>query len=196
MAGTLLEEHMTRVNQQSSSASREVSVRTIERLLLRHTINTSPEVRLIVAMICHAITDLRSSYDLYRRSARHFLEGRDLDHWASMIGLEPDFVREVILKTGHLTPMSLRHEAPSKKPQSQVTPKPRVLPTPPMEPFIDARKAAAALNLPTKYFTQSKVREARKVPFYHIGRCIRFRLSELTAWVQENHQPGNPETTR
>lgn len=65
------------------------------------------------------------------------------------------------------------------------------LPQPPVvEPMVDARHAANALNLPLYYFTKPGSREARKIPFYRIGRTIRFRLSELEAWsVQHRQQP-------
>jgi len=57
------------------------------------------------------------------------------------------------------------------------------LPQPPaIEPMVDARTAAQAMNLPGYYFTKPASRKARQIPFYRIGRTIRFRLSELEAW--------------
>ncbi|MBI5923836.1 MAG: helix-turn-helix domain-containing protein [Betaproteobacteria bacterium] len=57
------------------------------------------------------------------------------------------------------------------------------LPQPPIvEPLVDARHAARALNLPRYYFTKPRSRETKKIPFYRIGRTIRFRMSELEAW--------------
>lgn len=60
--------------------------------------------------------------------------------------------------------------------------------SPVIEPMVDAPHAARALNLPRYYFTKPKSREARKIPFYRIGRTIRFRLSELEAWSAQHRQ--------
>ena len=60
----------------------------------------------------------------------------------------------------------------------------RTLPQPPaVEPLVDARYAARALNLPLYYLTKPRSRELRQVPHYRIGRTIRFRLSELDTWA-------------
>lgn len=68
------------------------------------------------------------------------------------------------------------------------------LPRPPIvEPMVDARHAAGALNLPLYYFTKPGSREARKIPFYRIGRTIRFRLSELEAWSAQHRQQAEAE---
>ena len=68
------------------------------------------------------------------------------------------------------------------------------LPQPPaVEPMVDSRHAARALNLPLYYFTKPLSREAKKIPFYRIGRTIRFRMSELDAWSAQYHRPNEVE---
>ncbi|MDP2431813.1 MAG: hypothetical protein Q8O33_07260 [Pseudomonadota bacterium] len=68
------------------------------------------------------------------------------------------------------------------------------LPHPPaVEPMVDARHAAGALNLPLYYFTKPASREARAIPFYRIGKTIRFRLSELEMWSERFHQHAQAE---
>jgi hypothetical protein len=51
------------------------------------------------------------------------------------------------------------------------------------EPLVDAQTAAAHLNLPRYYLTHQAKRQALKVPHYRIGRLLRFRISELDAWL-------------
>ncbi len=66
--------------------------------------------------------------------------------------------------------------------------------TPPVvEPMVDAQHAARALNLPSYYFTKPKSRNAKKIPFYRIGRTIRFRMSELDMWSSQHHRQYEAE---
>lgn len=51
-----------------------------------------------------------------------------------------------------------------------------------VEPMVDARHAARALNLPFHYFLKPASRRLHKIPHYRIGRTVRFRLSELQVW--------------
>jgi cytochrome oxidase assembly protein ShyY1 len=92
-----------------------VKIRTIERMLLRHATGPIPEARLIVAVICQAMADSRSSSKNERRTARNFLYGRDLDAWAALIDLDPTFVREVAIKTHYLpeAPMTTSGAVPA-----------------------------------------------------------------------------------
>jgi cytochrome oxidase assembly protein ShyY1 len=92
-----------------------VKIRTIERMLLRHATGPIPEVRLIVAVICQAMADSRSSSKNEHRTARNFLYGRDLDAWAALIDLDPTFVREVAIKTHYLpeAPMTTSGAVPA-----------------------------------------------------------------------------------
>jgi hypothetical protein len=59
------------------------------------------------------------------------------------------------------------------------------------EPFVDAREAAYTLNLPMYYLTNAAQRTRLRIPHYRIGRMVRFKLSELTAWQQRF---GTPRT--
>lgn len=50
------------------------------------------------------------------------------------------------------------------------------------ESLVDAREAAYTMNLPLYYLTNAALRKKLRVPHYHIGSLVRFRLSELAAW--------------
>lgn len=59
------------------------------------------------------------------------------------------------------------------------------------ESFVDAREAAYTMNLPMYYLTHAKQRDRLAIPFYRIGRSVRFKLSEISAWQQAHHcAPG------
>lgn len=64
-----------------------------------------------------------------------------------------------------------------------------------IEPMVDARRAANALNLPLHYFTKPRSRVLKRIPFYQIGRTIRFRLSELDAWTSQHRLAPDLEGT-
>jgi hypothetical protein len=87
-----------------------VTIRAIEKLLLRHISappsGPLPEQRLIVAVICQAIADLRCGTTGEQRQARRFLLGDDLDAWATWVDLQPGFIREVAVKTLYLLPVA------------------------------------------------------------------------------------------
>lgn len=51
----------------------------------------------------------------------------------------------------------------------------------PSEPYVD--KAAAAEHLGVSVRTIEDWVYRRQVPFHHVGRLVRFRLSELDRWV-------------
>jgi len=55
---------------------------------------------------------------------------------------------------------------------------------PDVEPMVGARHVARVLDLPLYYFTKPKSRQSKRIPYYRIGQMIRFRMSELTAWIQ------------
>ncbi len=55
------------------------------------------------------------------------------------------------------------------------------------EPFVDAREAAYTMNLPMYYLTNAAQRDKLRIPYYRIGKMIRFRLSELKAWMSANN---------
>lgn len=82
-----------------------VGIRAIERMLLRHTITHTPEVRLVVAVICNAMVDCVAGGPLERADAEKFLRDWRLNVWAGVVGLHPDFVREVAIKAHYLKPL-------------------------------------------------------------------------------------------
>lgn len=49
--------------------------------------------------------------------------------------------------------------------------------------MIDARQASAALGLPYYWFSDSSLRNQHRIPHYLLGGLVRYRLSELSAWV-------------
>ncbi|WP_275760737.1 hypothetical protein [Ralstonia pseudosolanacearum] len=84
-----------------------VTIRAVERLLLRHVpvlVNgLLPEQRLIVAVLCQAIADARyADRKQLQEDAERFLRSDDLAQVAGLIDLNPAFVREVAVKTGYL----------------------------------------------------------------------------------------------
>lgn len=50
------------------------------------------------------------------------------------------------------------------------------------EAFVDAREAAYTMNLPMYFLTHAKQRDRLAIPFYRLGRSVRFKLSELADW--------------
>ena len=48
------------------------------------------------------------------------------------------------------------------------------------EPFVDAREAGYALNLPMYYLTNAAQRTKLKIPHYRIGRMVRFKVSSYS----------------
>lgn len=62
-----------------------------------------------------------------------------------------------------------------------------------VEPMVDARQAAAQLNLPLYFLTHPAQRTALKVPHYRIGRLVRFKLSELDDWLMVHAGLGGKE---
>ncbi|MEZ0191878.1 hypothetical protein AB9X41_22015 [Ralstonia solanacearum] len=84
-----------------------VTIRVVERLLLRHVnapvTGPMPEQRLIVAVLCQAIADARyAESQSVQDDAERFLRSGDLAQVAGLVDLTPAFVREVAIKTGYL----------------------------------------------------------------------------------------------
>lgn len=79
--------------------SAQISAKSIEKILLRHSIGNFPEVRLVVAMLTRTILDASNQ----QRDACDFMRSKRLDDWANHVGLEPDFIREVASKAFVLT---------------------------------------------------------------------------------------------
>jgi hypothetical protein len=56
------------------------------------------------------------------------------------------------------------------------------------EPFVDAKQAAYTMNLPMYYLINAAQRDKLKLPYYRIGKLVRFKLSELADWQRRMHQ--------
>jgi hypothetical protein len=83
----------------ASKRSPQISAKSIEKILLRHSIGNFPEVRLVVAMLTRTIIDAHHQH----RDACDFMRSKRLDDWANHVGIEPDFIREVASKAFVLT---------------------------------------------------------------------------------------------
>lgn len=82
-----------------------VGLQPIEKVLNRHTEVSSPESRLVVAVIARAIHDcLCLTNRRQRREARRFILGPNLEGWCDLVGMQPHFVRLVAQKAGYLAP--------------------------------------------------------------------------------------------
>ncbi|CAK0772899.1 hypothetical protein CCP4SC76_5650002 [Gammaproteobacteria bacterium] len=183
MARPLLEAVMKPVT--PSTGPVQTHGRTIERVLLRHTVDTSPEVRLCVAIVRQAVADLHNlSEDLKdRESAQSFVQGPGLDYLAPLVGLEPGFVREMIDRTD-----------PPEVPKRPVTASEdtAMSHTPPSsigEPMIDAKQAANATRLPRYWFSNPRMRARFRIPHYLIVGMVRYRVSDLDIWLRTRYIP-------
>lgn len=56
-----------------------------------------------------------------------------------------------------------------------------------MEPVIDTRTAAQLLDVSPR--TVERWVSDREIPFFRLGRLVRFRASELETWLQDRHRP-------
>ncbi len=79
-----------------------VGTSAIERLLLRHVDCICPESRLGANVIRQSFVDLCGAAGDTRRDARRFFHDGRLNYWCDLLGLNPEFVREIALKTGYL----------------------------------------------------------------------------------------------
>ena len=52
------------------------------------------------------------------------------------------------------------------------------------ERLVDAREAAYCLKVPICLLTHPKERERLGLPHYRVGKMVRFKVSELMAWMQ------------
>jgi len=67
---------------------------------------------------------------------------------------------------------------------------PVVFPTP-VEPLIDANKAAAILHVHP--VTAREMAATGEIPSLKLGRCWRFRASALNEWINSHMQGGDQE---
>lgn len=51
------------------------------------------------------------------------------------------------------------------------------------ESMVDVRQAALMFNLPAYWLSQAKERRQRCIPYYSVGKLVRFKPHELHAWV-------------
>lgn len=52
------------------------------------------------------------------------------------------------------------------------------------ERLVDAREAAYCLKVPIYLLTHPKERQRLCLPHYRVGKMVRFKVSELMAWMQ------------
>ena len=52
------------------------------------------------------------------------------------------------------------------------------------ERLVDARESAYCLKVPIYLLTHPKERERLGLPHYRVGKMVRFKVSELMAWMQ------------
>ena len=107
-----------------------VGIRAVNRMLLRSVDATCPEVQLIVSVISQAIADCTLADVDDRAAAQRFMYCWRLTAWAQAVGLDPDFVREVAIRTQYLNPKScqpkpVQHFAMSGISEQQATHSPR-----------------------------------------------------------------------
>ena len=60
-----------------------------------------------------------------------------------------------------------------------------------MEKLLDAKEMSEAYRLPVSWI-YSKA-QAGMLPHYRIGKYVRFRSSEIEAWLDRNHSSGRNE---
>jgi len=51
------------------------------------------------------------------------------------------------------------------------------------EPMVSAQQAARTLGLPLHFLTKPRSRSSKRIPHYRVGQMVRFRISELSAWL-------------
>jgi hypothetical protein len=80
-------------------SSEPISFKSVKSILAMNTDN-SPEAKLIIDVICQAFIDAGSENQSIRADALDFIFGSRLDNLCVMIGIEPDFARELAIKSG------------------------------------------------------------------------------------------------
>jgi len=76
-------------------------------MLLRSVNAKCPEAQLVVAGISQAIADCALASGGEKAAALCFMRGWRLNAWAQAVGLDPDFVREVAVRTQYLEERTL-----------------------------------------------------------------------------------------
>jgi len=76
-------------------------------MLLRSVNAKCPEAQLVVAGISQAIADCALASGCEKAAALRFMRDWRLNAWARAVGLDPDFVREVAVRTQYLEERAL-----------------------------------------------------------------------------------------
>ena len=92
-----------------------VGIRAVNRMLLRSVQANCPEVQLIVCVITQAIADCALADAQDKAAAQRFMYCWRLEAWAQAVGLDPDFVREVAIKTQYLNPRACQPPVGAKR---------------------------------------------------------------------------------
>lgn len=78
----------------------------VSKVLLRAIQQPSPEASLIAAVICQSIADANGrNNEEGVEDAIRFLRGERLDFMANLIGINPEWVREIAVRSGYLAPL-------------------------------------------------------------------------------------------
>jgi len=64
------------------------------------------------------------------------------------------------------------------------------------EPMVTAQAISQQFALPPSWLLRRAQREALGIPYYHIGHVLRFRQSEVEAWVKARATVIEPEAAR
>ena len=104
----------SRTRSRSTPPKPLVGIRAVERLLLWQIEVLTPEVRLVVAVITQAIADCAKFGSAQRADAQRFMRGDRLNLWSEVVGLNPEFVRDVATKTRYVCPQTASRRVRSK----------------------------------------------------------------------------------
>lgn len=81
-----------------------VRISAIFQMLSRQAQPQCPESNLVVGVICQAIYDCLHANHVEKCRAWNFMHDQRLDIWAGTVSLDANFIREVALKTGYMSP--------------------------------------------------------------------------------------------
>jgi hypothetical protein len=54
---------------------------------------------------------------------------------------------------------------------------------PVVEPMVSAQHVARTFGLPLHFLTKPRSRTSKRIPHYRVGQMVRFRMSEISAWL-------------
>jgi hypothetical protein len=96
----------------------------LQRVLLRHAVPCR-ESHLVITMFTQAFGECLSRQENLRNEARRFFDSRDFAGWAHLVGLDPDFVREIGQRAGYLLPEAALWRMEEVSPSVRAKTKPR-----------------------------------------------------------------------